>query len=134
MSYNLACLDDIINIVNNFTRKFDCEAFPDTDFWVDIYTNEVHFALVCSENSEKEFMESVYRCNPKVKMDIFLWSLLHEIFHVETFDDLTQEEIDYSEDTKDLIKRGLVDHREYYNLPIEQLATESAVKYANSST
>jgi hypothetical protein len=51
---------------------------------------------------------------------------------VETYEDLTDEEIIYSNDTKQMIKIGLVDPLEYYDLPIERFATEGAVEYANT--
>lgn len=125
-------LKEIVDIVNDFTKQFNCKAEIDSDFWIDISNNRIHFALFLSERDNMEFMDSVYRCRPNVTMDIFMWSLLHEIFHAETYDDLTDEEIEYSRDMKDLISMGEIPRCEYYDLPIERLATEGAVKYANT--
>lgn len=119
-------------IVNDFVKQFDCVASLSSDFWVDINKNHIYFSLFCTEESNREFMSTVNKCNPKVSMDIFLWGLLHEIFHVETYDDLTEEELDYCYKVKHLIEENKIDKMEYYNLPIERLATEGAVKYANT--
>ena len=125
-------LKELTAVVNNFTQQFDCVAEISDTFWVDVATNTVYFSLFYEKREEEEFMSTVYRCNPKVEMNIFLWSLLHEIFHVETYDDLTEEELLYCVDVKENIQRGLVNPLEYYDLPIERMATEAAVKWANT--
>lgn len=132
MFEKLKLVQEVEAVINDFTSQFDCTAVMDTDFYVDVNKNLIHFSFCTSEKSDKEFMETVYRCNPRVTMDTFLWALLHEIFHVETYDDLTEEELDYCHDMKDLIAKEEIDPMEYYNLPIEKLATEGAVRWANS--
>lgn len=123
---------EVSDAINNFVLQFDCEAFVAPDFYCDINSNSIFYSLLVPENGAKEFMDSINQHNPIITMDIFLWSLLHEIFHVMTYDDLTDEELDYCAHIKDLINKGEVDPEEYYKLPIEYLATEQAVKYANT--
>ena len=69
-----------------------------------------------------------------VHADIFLWSLLHEVGHHETWDDLTNEEMSLSQEMKYAISecenlRPNDRDKIYFYIPDEYLATEWAAQY-----
>lgn len=125
-------IQEINNILNEFLEEFECTADIGTDFEYIYVENKIHYALVVADKMEQGFMRSVERLNPLVKCDIFLWSFLHEIGHNETIEELTDEESDISNITKEWIAAGAVPPDAYYDCPDERMATEWAVRYANS--
>ena len=130
--YMLKGIIEIDNIINEFLGQFDCTATIGTDFEY-IYTESlIHYTFVVSGKSEIQFMNSINRCNPKVTCDIFLWSILHELGHHETIDDLTDDDAYISYWIKCMVNEKLMDENEYYDCPDEKAATEWAVSYANS--
>ena len=123
---------EINNIINDFLKQFDCTATIGADFEYIYAENLIHYAFIVSDKSEIQFMNSVNRCNPKVTCDIFLWSILHELGHHKTIDDLTDNDVYISNWIKYMIDEKCIDENEYYNCPDEKAATEWAVSYANS--
>ena len=83
-------------------------------------------------NGAEDFLNSVLRLEPEVEADVFLWSLLHEVGHHETYDEISDEENDYCDDTKKKIEEGELPNELYYDMIDERLATEWAVEYANT--
>jgi hypothetical protein len=79
----------------------------------------------------------------EVTIDTFLLSLLHEVGHAETWDDLEDEDIAYSDDMKVFIQEelaaGVTEVRrrelyfEYFNLPDELAATTRAIEYIKNN-
>lgn len=75
--------------------------------------------------------------------DNFIFSLLHEVGHHKTFEDLTDEEWSYCSQEKDRIEKEMRDAHtryavkkleyEYFNLIDEMLATSWAVEYAKAN-
>lgn len=118
--------------VNKLTKKFGCTAFLGTDFGYYPATQQIEFSLVVNQTDDAYFLASIKRLSPAVIMDIFLWSLLHEIGHSETYDDITMAEYEIDRLTKEQINKGEIARTEYYNCTDERLATAWAVWYANS--
>ena len=115
-SRELEIIDDIIN---NFTEThFGVCASMDTDFFYDPEEDDVTYAFVVSEKNDRMFMECVHSIAPNLTCDIFLLSLLHEVGHHYTWDNLTYEEQCYSPSGK-----------EYYYCPKEIVATKWAIEY-----
>ena len=82
----------------------------------------------------KLFLKDVETRFPNVHADIFLWSLLHEIGHSETLDDLDDEVEEHCIE----IKQKLNEHPDwsieicnaiYFNCPDERAATDWAGEY-----
>ena len=125
-------INEINNILNDFLEEFDCTADVAEDFEYLYAESLIHYSFVISEKGEKEFIESVNRHNPIVNCDTFLWSLLHELGHHETIDDLSDNEYADSQIMKDFVEFGIVPTDIYYYCPDEVAATAWAVQYANS--
>ena len=118
-------LDELNKVLNDFLVDFECTAYADTDFYCVTATNEIAYALVVTESCSKSFMKRVEKLYPDVHADEFLWSFLHEVGHVETVDELTEEEEKYCMYQKEQHPTN----EEYYELLDEYLATEWAANY-----
>ena len=113
------------NTLNKFTKKFDCIAIPDTDFYCITTRNLVAYSFLTPVRCSKSFMSRVRRLYPDIQADEFLWSFLHEIGHLETDDELTEEEFAYI----DSFDFDTISDEDYYELPNEYLATQWAADY-----
>ena len=122
--------EKITNILNNFLAQFELTAEMGMDFSYYYDDNLITYSLIYSEQGASDFMESVEEKSPTIDADVFLWSVLHEVGHHETIDELTEEEEEYSENTKRRILEENLPHKLYYNLPDEYAATSWAVQYA----
>lgn len=122
----------ISRIINEFLKPFECTARMGTDFCYLYNKNLIFYSIVWMNNGAEDFLNSVLRLEPEVEADIFLWSLLHEVGHHETYDEISDEENDYCDDTKKKIEEGELPNELYYDMIDERLATEWAVEYANT--
>ena len=127
-------INEIDNIINDFLEPFGLTTELGTDFDYCFVEDKVHYALVIEDTSSKLFMKNAEMRFPDVHADIFLWSLLHEIGHSETLDDLEDgveelcmeikeklnEHTDWSAETRHMI---------YFNCPDEEAATNWAGEY-----
>lgn len=128
-----AYLKEIDSIVNEFTNKFGCKAFLDDEFYYYSIVEAIGYFLDFGRPSvaNRDFMESVKRQKPKVKLNIFVWCVLHELGHHATEDNFDDEEQDCIDKKRARINRTKA-RRPYYNLPDELAATTWAVEYANT--
>ena len=122
----------ISRIINEFLKPFECTARMGTDFCYLYHKNLIFYSIVWMNNGAEDFLNSVLRLEPEVEADVFLWSLLHEVGHHETYDEISDEENDYCDDTKKKIEEGELPNELYYDMIDERLATEWAVEYANT--
>lgn len=92
---------------------------------------------------DKWFMEFIEETFGYAPTNSFIMSLLHEVGHHNTYDDVEDEDMDFSEDEKERIseeiqtadaERAKALEWEYFNLPDEIVATEWAVDYAVNHT
>jgi hypothetical protein len=113
-------------VLTRFAKQFDCDVMLDTDFYCILTSNRIAYSLVVSKASSTSFMNRVQRLYPDINADEFLWSFLHEIGHIETYEDMTEEEIRETMGVKDC--ENITDE-EYYELLDEYLATEWAANY-----
>lgn len=127
-------LSKITKLLNDFVRTIDEELFveEDSDFAYYPLSNRITYSLVVSEKDNVDFMRSIEFFNPRVKCDIFLWSILHEIGHHETIDELSDADLRDSELVKFLAAGGAIPEERYYECPDERAATGWAVQYAES--
>lgn len=102
--------------------------------------NLVHYSLAIPQSQNdlwEEFLKDTF--NFDLGENVFLLSLLHEIGHHETMEDLTEFwDIDSLE--KEVIQykvnnnlEGKKPYFDYFNLPLEYAATEWAINYYNSN-
>ena len=127
-------LSKITKLLNDFVKTIDEELSieEDSDFAYYPLSNKITYSLVVSEKNNADFMRSVEFFNPRVKCDIFLWSILHEIGHHETIDELSDTDLADSELIKFFVSNGCVSEELYYECPDERAATGWAVQYAES--
>ena len=127
-------LDRIKDLVNDFLSPFELECEFDTDFGYYPIHNLVSISLVTIDRASKNFLSFVNKEFGDITADIFLWSLLHEIGHHETWDDLTDSELELSAALKDAItdNENVSDNGRdfiYFYIPDEYAATEWAANY-----
>lgn len=127
-------LDTIQNIVEEFLSPFELTCGFSDDFAYYPIHNYVTVSLVTIDRSSKNFLSFVQHEFKDVTADVFLWSLLHEVGHHETWDELTDEEIIISKEMKDSIEENEnidkdVKDKIYFNIPDEYAATEWAANY-----
>ena len=123
---------NVHSVINDFTKKFGCKAFPDKEFYYYPSIEAVGYILDFGRpiKPNRMFMESVKRNKPKVKLNLFVWCVLHELGHHATQDDFDDEEMARIEKKRARVVKTKA-HHTYYNLPDEVAATTWAVNYAN---
>lgn len=128
------------DIINDFTKKFGCRALPahllgDNEFYYYPAIETLVYVYKFSPRfkPDRDFMNSVKMHGPKVKLNHFMWALLHEIGHHMTEDTFDEEEKDRINKKRWRVMKTQAVHP-YYRLPDEWAATEWAVTYANSHT
>ena len=118
-------LEELTKTLSVFAEQFNCTVTPDIDFFCYFAENRVTYALVTSEKSNNAFMNRVRSLYPDINADVFLWSFLHEIGHIETGDEISEPEWKRISE----IKSTELTHEVYFELPDEYLATEWAACY-----
>lgn len=140
-------VEKIDNILNDFLKEFECEASLDTDFAYYHNKNLITYSLVCGNAFDELFSNVINLLCPYVRCDLFIWSLLHEVGHNQTLDDISDEDYRYCQDEKERIQNEL-SHvtraeneklynriaNEYFFLPDEIAATMWAVDYVTKNT
>lgn len=118
------------------------KAFCSDDFSYWYESEDVHYKLTVTVEDEW-FMEFIAETFGYKAQYPFLMSLLHEVGHHFTIDDIEEEDEVFSEDEKTRIseemqtadvERTKALEWEYFNLPDEIAATEWAVAYAVEHT
>lgn len=129
---------EVKDIINDFTKKFGCRALPAyalglSEFYYCVPIETVVYVYKFSPRfkPDRDFMNSVKMHNPKVKLNHFMWALLHEVGHHMTEDDFDEEEKDRINKKRWRVMKTQAIHP-YYKLPDEWAATEWAVTYANT--
>lgn len=126
--------NEIINVVNQFLSPFELTCEFNEDFAYFPMYNLVGISLITIDRASRNFLHFVEDEFNDVHADIFLWSLLHEVGHHETWDDLTNEEMNLSQEMKYAISdcenlRPNDRDKIYFYIPDEYLATEWAAQY-----
>lgn len=132
MRYN-EMLEKLDNVVNEFVEKFDCTAQVGPDFFYLPFFDMIFYELAFSKRQPytRDFLASIKRQKPQIKLNPFVWSILHEVGHHETYYDLTPEQNAWCDKKKARIQRTKATNP-YYNVLDEVLATKWAVNYANT--
>lgn len=134
-------LKRVDRIINEFTKQFGIEAHLGTDFCAYIEDREINYPIVLVDAADKYFVPFIQSIDPHIQADIFVISLLHEVGHIYTKFNLSQEEWD-----KDWVAKAAIDNaiqatededeasferlnNEYFNLPDEIAATKWALNY-----
>ncbi|NLY81513.1 MAG: hypothetical protein GX078_01870 [Clostridiales bacterium] len=90
------------------------------------YKKKIFFSILRDYESEKKFMDNLHvTYNDAPHLPIFLYVLLHEIGHINTYEKAYKEEDDNMR--QNIMVKG--DEEAYFNLPTEKAATAWAVDY-----
>lgn len=126
-------LKKVNKIINEFTVKnFGVTAEPGVEFQAFCGDNLINYAFVLADSSIGYFMDDVNMRYPEINADVFLWCLLHEIFHCVTDGQWTKEELEYFEYQKEKLVCIVDDqtrHDWYHAIPDEFFATKRAGEY-----
>lgn len=123
-------LDNIKNITNEFLAKFDLDGDFDEEFGYYRYEELVTYTVVVTNRFDILFNEFVTKNFPDVTAPIFLWSLLHEVGHAQTDNEIEDEIYDYCINRKlELDANNDDDVMAYFYLPDEFTATKWAYEY-----
>lgn len=116
--------------IDVFLSTFDFTCTLGADFMCCLDRNVIVYSLFTADQASKDFLTFVSDLFPEIHADIFLWSLLHEVGHIETADDFDDMEWAYYRDS---ISQK-IGNFEYFDLPIERAATEWAGHYILTHT
>lgn len=128
----------IDKVLNDFLEPFEATAEMGDTFCYCFGSSTINYTLV-EEPEEKYFLNHVFSLAPDLKgYNGFLISFLHELGHHYTLDELSEDEVNESLDTKRRINNEYTDGRidlqeEYFNLPDEVVATNWAIEYIRNN-
>lgn len=115
----------------------DCKIYMGADFSYLPYEisnsnkAEITYTILVSERMDNMFYEYAKSLGLKVDCGIFILSLLHEVGHHITYDDISAEVWNYDIDVKATLKDSDEDCKTYFALETERIATQWAVDYIN---
>ena len=136
MARRILEVEELEAIVEEFIAPIgDIEAELGTDFYSFPYDNVIQFAIFVKDNSDKYFQNFVDTAFPLAKglVGTFMWSVLHEVGHIMTDKEVTEEEENFSDKVKNILnnreKLEDLDYYVYFYLADEYKATEWAYHY-----
>ena len=135
-------LYEIDEIINDFVAQFGCEAELGDEFLYFGSDNTITYTLIVGELSDRVWKSYIKQTFGYEMKNVFLFSLLHEIGHHHTMGQFSRK-LQNAEDKKvariekDLSHSNCEEldtllYLEYYDLPMEKVATEWAVNYAKN--
>ena len=119
MVYELKGKEQLDKVVNDFVSQFGCTAELGTDFNYCYETERLQYSLLMSAVANETFMKFICENHPeaaRITDNIFIWSLLHEIGHHETWrlwSDTEQAEFDETKELIDALSMCCEDEEEY---------------------
>lgn len=123
--------NEIRMFVNAASNYYGIKVNLGPDFCCYPMGNELYYSLFVTEKCSKTFMDRVHKEYPDIEADEFLWSLLHEVGHLITYDDITDEEWEMIERIK---KIPNLSDEVYYELTDEYMATQWAAYYMRDNS
>jgi hypothetical protein len=116
--------------IDKFIEPFGLSSKLDTDFAYYFEKDLVTFSLFQIDAYNDFILDAESRFPSVLGVHPFMWSLLHEVGHHETWDELTEEEIEESMQIKDSIDTDNHSSKmSYYTCPDEYAATDWAGHY-----
>lgn len=122
------------NVIAKVLENFDVRVVLGEDFSYDPITHTVYFTpFTCSvDEFHREWISEIFHF-VITKKDYFLFSLLHEIGHHYTMENLTDEELNYEAFCRQALNFSEEsDNRKneaYFSLPSEIIATQWAIDF-----
>ena len=119
MKLNTKSID---NILNKFLKSYGLTVFAGTD-WAYYYTSDkIEYAFVSMSVMDNYYQRFIKSLGFEGNADLFIISLLHELGHHMTLDDLTDDELVLSEMMKENCGSDTYEHcLEYFNAQMNLL-------------
>ena len=127
-------LENTVNaIISHINRHYSAEL--GADFETELDEQKIFFAVTVSERADAFFMKDVYsREGMLPTLSNFLWSILHEVGHLQTADEM-EDDSNKREKIRKMWKRNPERAAmRYYALHNESVATDWAVDFAINHT
>lgn len=93
---------------------------------------EITYTILVSKRMDDMFYDYAKSLGLKVDCGIFILSLLHEVGHHITYDDIDVDTWNYDIDVKATLTDSDEDCQEYFRLESEKVATQWAVNFINN--
>lgn len=123
-------LEKIVSSIAFFINE-EYRAFLAADSMADIEQGYIFFSIITIEREDKLFMEDIYKREGELPiLSNLMWSILHEIGHLETQNEMEDD----SRNRREIAELSLVNPDEasnkYHQLYNEIIATDWAVVFA----
>ena len=134
-------LKRVNKIINEFCDQFGVTARPAAEFIAILEDREITYSFVVTDPADKYFIPFINKLAPDITADIFLVSLFHEIGHLYTQFNFSEETWNRGWETKEAISKAIelceerdealieMKNNEYFNLPEEKAATLWGINY-----
>jgi hypothetical protein len=131
----------LLKQLNAFVKSFDSNlsvVYSD-DFFIEWETNRISVTLNMDATSDRFYNYLVREYIPKVELEVFIWSLLHEVGHFYTMEEaMSDEAYDESGFIRAMVTCDelLTDEQQealYFNLIEEKMATIWAIEWAEEN-
>jgi len=133
MSVNLIGVDKLEKCVSDFVKPFGLTAKLDTDFAYYYEKDLITFSIFDIIANDLFLIDAESRFPNLIGVPSFIWCTMHEVGHQETWDDLTDEELEESTEIKKNIDTDSTSSKmTYFTCPDEYAATEWAGNYIES--
>lgn len=121
-------------IINLFCKKFGVIAKKDDEFTYFYPDDIVTYCINSRTVQDKFFIDFCYECGLPPKINSFMASLMHEIGHSQTSEELNDADWDYIDERVKTIRacydlNRYLPNRLYFCLPNEKMATKWAIDY-----
>lgn len=116
-----------------WNEGYDLDFEMGTDFAYYDNKNLITYSLVVSERMDNLFMDFAKSKGLEVDCGIFFLSLLHEVGHYNTIDELTDRQNAKCDEAKRKLRTSDADAKKYFNILDERMATEWAINYINEN-
>ena len=113
--------------------------FQKWDLECEVYEDTLYIGKCYDKRTDRYFENFIHTLNPDCNFNVFLLSLLHEIGHIETWDEDVADEkeiiygllkLTYDEEQNLTDKEMEAYCQSYYRIPLEQNATQWGIDFA----
>lgn len=119
--------------------KYDLKMSLDSDFYYNTDTHKIYYSIIVSEKADRNFsafLTKEFNIIDIDEFDLFCISVLHEIGHYVTWDNIDDDIKDFCEDEEEHISyltekypNNDEIYSRYFSLETEYVATEWAAKW-----
>lgn len=132
-------MNHITSVFQNFidTEDFDCVVEEGEEYAALPNENRITWAPFCNFDVDRMFMQYARQLGLQNKVSFRVLSFLHEVGHIETFEEVSGFDVVVYKVATFLLAKPLLPALRrnwiYFHLPIERRATQWAVDYINEN-